>query len=305
MSSGSRLLLIGLRGSGKTSYLAALWHLIEAGELPTGLTTSQLQPNREYLNRIRDNWLRFQEVGRTSLRSQEMVSLLLRDARTDATIDITLPDVSGELFRLQWVTRKATRTYADFAADSSGVFLFIHPAAVRRAPRISLPATESLPSTEVAPPLEACRVEPGSEASISTQLTEWSPNLTPTQVQLVELLQFVACLGSTGKPTRIAAVISAWDLVRDPILPISWLESHLPLLFQFLVANASAMPFRAYGVSALGGDLEKDLERLQDEAVPSRRIKVVENRLDSHGDLTAPIRFLLDLDGDRPRSVRQ
>src|SRR4051812_5565967 len=121
MSSGSRLLLIGLRGSGKTSYLAALWHLVEAGELPTALVTSELQPDRQHLNRIRDNWLQFQEVGRTSLRSQEVISLLLRDTVTGTRIDMTLPDLSGELFRLQWATRKATKFYADLAADPLGV----------------------------------------------------------------------------------------------------------------------------------------------------------------------------------------
>ena len=139
----------------------------------------------------------------------------------------------------------------------------------------------------------------------ATEPREWSSDLTPTQVQLVELLQFVAFLRSTPEPLRIAVVVSAWDLVRDQIPPISWLESHLPLLFQFLVANSDAAPFRAYGISAIGGDLLKDLDRLQEETVPSRRIKVVENGLEPHGDLTAPIRFLLALDGDRSRAAEQ
>ena len=299
----SRLLLVGLRGSGKTSYLAALWHLVEAGEIPTSLVGSQLQPDREHLNRIRDKWLSFQEVGRTSLRSPELVSLMLRDAGTSADINITVPDLSGELFRLQWANRRATRSYAESAAESCGVLLLIHPAAVQRSTRISLlPTVEPSRSTD-AEPLLGGRSDETAMGMKAIEPTEWSSDLVPTQVKLVELLQFVTHLHSATEPFRVALVVSAWDLVRDPILPISWVESHLPLLSQFLVANADAVPFRTYGVSALGGDLAKDLERLQREAVPSHRIKVVENSLEPHGDLTAPIRFLLALDSDRPKSA--
>jgi len=304
MSSGSRLLLIGLRGSGKTSYLAALWHLIEAGELPTALLSSQLQPDRTYLNQIRESWLKFEEVGRTSLRGQEIASLLLRDARTGANIDVTVPDLSGEFFRLQWATRRATRQYAAFAAESSGMLLFIHPATIKTAPRIPLAAATL--------DLTGQLVHPSAISASATDVpitgpysTEWSSNLSSTQVQLVELLQFVSHLRYETKSIRLAVIVSAWDLIRGPILPTSWLESHLPLLSQFLDANADTVPFRVFGISALGGDLQKDMQRLQDEAVPSRRIKVIDNKLESHGDLTAPIRFLLDLDGDRTKPVEQ
>jgi hypothetical protein len=294
MSDGSRLLLIGLRGSGKTSYLAALWHLVETGELPTALVTSQLQPDRHYLNGIRDSWLKFREVGRTSLRSQEVLSLLLRDTQTDTPINLTVPDHSGELFRLQWVTRKATRQYAEFAGRASGVLLFIHPLGIEKAPRIASLAEH-----------QASRDAEQSPQDNDEKVREWSPDFAPTQVKLVELLQFVNYLRSSNKLPSIAVVISAWDVVRDQVLPSFWLDSHLPLLSQFLTSNADAAPFQVFGVSALGGDLQKDVERLQNEDVPSRRIKVVENKLQSHNDLTAPIRFLLESDKGRTKAVGQ
>jgi hypothetical protein len=100
-------------------------------------------------------------------------------------------------------------------------------------------------------------------------------------------------------------IVSAWDLIKDPVLPSSWLEGRFPLLSQFLVANSNVMPFRVYGISALGGDLQKDLHRLQTVSVPSRRIKVVENILEPHSDITSPIRFLLKLDTDRPKLLEQ
>lgn len=289
MSSGSKLLLMGLRGSGKTSYLAALWHLIEAGEVPSALLASHLQPDREYLNRIRDNWLRFQEVGRTSLRSQEIVSLQLQDTQRGTDIDLVIPDLSGELFRLQWITRKANKPYADFAADASGVLLLIHPL-VEKSQLIPISRPEPLPDSHSG----TQSASGGPQISAAPESKEWSHDLSPTQVKLVELLQFVLFLRKSSAPIPVAVIVSAWDLVRDPILPISWLESHLPLLSQFLAANASTMPSKVYGISALGGDLGKDLEKLRHETVPSHRIKVFADKLDPSNDLTEPIGFLLN-----------
>jgi len=301
-SGGSNLLLVGLRESGKTSYLAALWHQIEAGELPTALVASQFQPDRQYLNQIREKWLRFEEVGRTSLRSQEVVSLPLRDSMTGAAIDVVLPDLSGELFRLQWLTRRATRQYAELAASSSGVLLFIHPARVKTASRIPSRSQDLPSSAKVDQGGDVSMADSSGTAGAGPSVKEWSSELAPTQVKLVELLQFVSFLRSSTKPMRIAVVVSAWDLVRDRMPPISWLEGRLPLLFQFLAANSDTVAFRVYGISALGGDLQKDLQRLQSESIPSRRIKVVDGKSESHGDLTAPIQFLSDPNRNRTQS---
>jgi hypothetical protein len=98
------------------------------------------------------------------------------------------------------------------------------------------------------------------QGSSSPELREWSYDFAPTQIKLVELLQFVLSIRKTATPVPIAVVVSAWDLIKGPTLPISWIESHLPLLSQFLTSNADAIPSRVYGVSALGGDLKRDLE---------------------------------------------
>lgn len=295
MSAGSRLLMLGLQGSGKTSFLAALWHLVEAAELPASLTAPTLQPNREYLNRIRDNWLRFQEVGRTPLRVDESFSLILRDSITNGLIDVSIPDLSGESLRLQWALRKATVGFADRCQTAVGAFLFIHPESVRRPLRIppnEAPAPVNGPDGRTNM-MSQSNTQPNDDPQLATH---WTAEAAPTQVQLVELLQFASYLRHPEIAFRISVVISAWDLIRTPIVPIAWLERRLPLLFQFLTANSDVVPFRVFGVSALGGNLEADRELLQRERVPSRRIRVVDDAVESHHDLTAPLRFLLDLD---------
>src|SRR3954469_5056688 len=66
MSSEQSVVMMGLPGSGKTTFLAALWHQLESAEIATAFTTDRLQRDREYLNRIRDAWIAFEEVPHTS-----------------------------------------------------------------------------------------------------------------------------------------------------------------------------------------------------------------------------------------------
>src|SRR5579863_6358676 len=146
MSVGSRCLLVGLKGSGKTTFLAALWHLVEASELPASLTMPKLQPNRRYLNDIRERWLRFEEVGRTPVVVHETLDLLLQDSRTGDLLELAVPDLSGESLRLQWAMRHATVKYAELAKIATGLFLFVHPTSVREMPLIRPQGVASAPS---------------------------------------------------------------------------------------------------------------------------------------------------------------
>jgi hypothetical protein len=127
MSSNSNLLMVGLKGSGKTSYLAALWHYLESAEIQDQISVPQLQPDRDYLNSIRNSWLSLKPLERTSLRTRSNASLRLQDKKSGAQIDLTIPDLSGESYRLQWFTRKAPLSYVQFAQKCNGAFLFLHP----------------------------------------------------------------------------------------------------------------------------------------------------------------------------------
>ncbi len=274
------MLLLGLKGSGKTTYLAALWHLLEAGEAPAALALDALQPDREYLNRIRDNWLAFEEVGRTPIRGAETVSLVLRDRHKNSTAEVTIPDLSGESFRLQWAMRKTQRAYAEYVSQCTGLLLFTHPNAAHRSPLIT--------------PTERLSKLPGPPGPASP----WTAADSPVQVQLVELIQFVLHLRNISGPLPIAIIVSAWDLIRAPQIPAAWFDARLPLLAQFLRANSRNLPSRIFGVSAVGGDLNEDRARLTAETVPAKRIRILEDSLNHTNDLTAPLRFVLQTAAD-------
>jgi hypothetical protein len=132
----------------------------------------------------------------------------------------------------------------------------------------------------------------------------WSPSLSPTQVQIVDLLQLLRLPPLQIGFRRIAIVLSAWDKVADEgRTPEEFLAERLPLLDQYLRSGADNWVWRVYGVSAQGADYEKENEKLSDSQraklqelraldEPSMRIRVVSEGPESR-DLTEPIAWLM------------
>ena len=279
----SQLLVVGLPGAGKTTFLAALWHLAESAEIQCSLVVSRYHGDREHLNRIRDEWLKFRQLARTGLVDEQSVSMKLVPRGGGPEVEVVFPDMSGESFTLQWTERRWTQEYSRLVSRAAGVLLFVHPDRVVEPVRIDQadPLVAELP--EVPEPPTDGRLE---------QAADWDPSKAPTQVQLVELLQFI-CEHPVKKRFRIGIIISAWDLVRDSgVRPEEWVGQRLPLLLQYLRANSDSYRYRAFGVSAQGGDLPKDSARLQRRTRPSERVEVIGPDCGRH-DLTAVVAWVM------------
>jgi hypothetical protein len=270
MSSEGTVVMIGLPGSGKTTFLAALWHQLESGEIPTVFTAETLQEDREYLNKIREAWLGFEEIPRTPVGIERSALLHLRHVSTGSEYDLSIPNVAGETFATQWLGRQTPQNYIERLRASFGLILFVHCRQVVR-PEIMTGATLG-------------------KSTSAAETVEWDPSLAPTQVQLVDLLQTALSVFERRRVMRVALVVSAWDEVEVPATPESWLERSLPLLSQFIRANGDVLSCRVFGVSAIGGKLE-NREALALTPSPSSRVRV---HVDSETlrDLTLPLEFL-------------
>src|SRR4051812_40467330 len=99
MSSPSNLLVIGLPGTGKTTFLAALWHVAESEEIPDSLRLLRISDDARHLNSIKNDWQLFRPVGRSIVAPAQHASLLVRDPVQGAEGEIVFPDLSGESFR--------------------------------------------------------------------------------------------------------------------------------------------------------------------------------------------------------------
>jgi hypothetical protein len=81
----------------------------------------------------------------------------------------------------------------------------------------------------------------------------WESQKAPTQVQLIELLQFIVAQEYFRPPFKLAVVVSAWDmLVGLGNSPKHWVSSQLPMLSQYLESNELTFQPSFYGLSAQG-----------------------------------------------------
>jgi hypothetical protein len=282
------IVICGLPESGKTTFLAALWHLVTARDLPTTLTFESLRDgDSSYLNEIASRWRSAKVQERTNLGPPTVVSMNLLD-KAGTPLRLTFPDLSGESYRRMWEERECDRDVAAILKGRTGVLLFVHADRIQPPQWVvdlaSLSRRLGLP------------VEPGKPIP-------WHARFAPTQVQVVELLQFLRAAPLGVGPRRLAIVLSAWDKVApEGRTPSVLLAERMPLLHQYLRSMENEQPWRVFGVSAQGGDYEplpgapttwspERVEALRQLDQPSRRIQLVQEAAVSH-DLTEPVAWL-------------
>lgn len=276
----SQFILIGLPSTGKTSFLAALWYLVQHEQVPHKLTLERLEGDSKYLNQISKSWVQCQPVPRTPTDSEKVVTMILKHSVSGNTVRLTFPDLSGESFSLQWTERQITISYDESLRSASGGVLFVTPEPHKPA-RIDAAAglVQEMNQTD---------------GNGDAHFVEWEASLAPRQVQLVELLQFVAGRDYFKPPFRLALVISAWDKLKATgVSPAKWIAKEVPLLFQFLEINRNLFEYTIYGISAQGGEYTTETEKLTG-VDPSERIDVVssDGKSSSH-DLTEPLLWLM------------
>ena len=281
MSNPANLLLIGLPGSGKTTFLAALWHVLSDRSSATTLRLTKRSDDRTYLNQLAKEWRLCSQVPRTNLQTDQVVVLHL-DGEGFGAFDLSIPDLAGEAFKQQLTDRRMSRHHDVFVQKATGVILFLHPD-VQKGMQLT-----------VARRLEAelTGSQNADTTTASIEASTWSPDKLPTQVSLVELLQFL--LERTQRRLRVAVVVSAWDLVDHLGAPHDFVARELPLLHQFLGSNDDLIEHSVFGVSAQGGDVTVEAEKqtLLDLEDALQRIKVRQNQQTSQ-DITKPIAWLL------------
>jgi hypothetical protein len=278
--------IIGLPSSGKTTFLAALWHLMTARDVDTRLRFGGLRAgNVSHLNAIAARWREAKVQDRTAINGNRLVSMNFLDSANE-TVRVTFPDVPGEAYRRMWEERDCDENVAEIL-KAGGVLLFIHADTIR-APQWVV--DEVMLSKQL-----GLNVPEGQSAP-------WHPRLAPTQVQLIDLLQLLRLPPLDVGPRRLAIMLSAWDKARgEGLTPEDYLHKKLPLLWQFLASNADGWTSRIYGISAQGGDYDatergapkaKEAEELRNLDRASTRIQLVGAGEETH-DLTEPLAWLM------------
>ncbi len=281
-------LLIGLPATGKTSFLAALWYSIQQDEVKTALKLKNLDGDSTYLNKICDSWLEYKPVGRNQTDIETFVSMQLIERNGDQEVHLTFPDISGETFKQQWASRHLTESFQNCIKSADGGLLFIHPKSILHPLRISQIAN-------LAGLLEEDEEQARADGKTpNPPSTPWDIEKAPSQVQIVELLQFLAANQYFKAPFKLTIVISAWDEASSSGLnPSVWIEQQLPLLAQYLSSHKDKFTVSYCGISAQGGKYEgKELGSMQAKH-PAERIQVVGEGIENPHDITEPLLWLM------------
>ena len=281
------IVVLGLPGSGKTTFLAALWHLVFSRETKTKLRFGSLKSgNVKHLNDIAARWRNAQMQERTLLAGNQFVSINLVTDDSHA-VTVTFPDIAGESYRQMWEERECEKAVAETLTQGS-VLLFVHADDIKR----------PLWIMDVAAMARALDLPPDEAA----QPVSWQPRLAPTQVQLVGLLSLLGGAPLDIGPRRLVVMLSAWDKAKgERLAPREFLRAKLPLLSQYLDTNPKLWQWTVYGVSAQGGEYDdtqlgaqpkQEAQDLRAADEPSRRIELTDGAIASH-DLTVPLAWLM------------
>jgi len=282
------VVIIGLPASGKTTFLAALWHLITERDVDTRLQFHSLVAgDAAHLNAIARRWRQAKVQDRTELAGSRTVSMNLMSTNQDP-VRVTFPDVAGESYRRMWEERECDPEIAEILR-SGDVLLFIHAITIR-APQwvvdvAALSRSLGLP------------VDEGQE------IIPWHARLAPTQVPIVDILHLLRKPPLDTGPRRLAVMLSAWDKAeREQLAPLEFLEAKLPLLAQYLRRGADQWDYRVFGLSAQGGEYDRvepnavpteEAKELRGRPRPSTRIRLVTGGRETH-DLTEPLSWLVE-----------
>ncbi|QND23749.1 hypothetical protein HB774_30150 (plasmid) [Rhizobium leguminosarum bv. viciae] len=289
-------MIIGVQASGKTTFAAALWYLVDSREVDTVLKKGSHNGDYQYLEMIASNWAAGWQVERTPSDTLEPIRINLKKQGNSDEVDLNFLDLSGETFERIFATRAVNSKLEELFRSMDGLLLFV--SAVRKKDDLSildigLKMPEAMPAET-----DDAEVYSASDIAQNELNAEFVPGNAPQQIQIVDLLQAVADVPVNAKPKRVVVIISAWDKA-PAITPEKWLVDRMPLLHQYLENQSTDVPYRVYGVSAQGGSLPKrekpqtpsEREHLLKVKIPGERIKVVGHGASAH-DLTHPIQWL-------------
>lgn len=264
--------IIGMPSSGKTTFLAALGHLLDIG---TDMNWRLIHcNNREYLMEVSARWASCKQMEHTPLNTQGVMELILADKGGNEYY-IKLIDRAGEFFKRR--KRSPERDYEiQDGIRGNTVLFFLNFANLKREP------------------LEGVLPEELRENGLSEGAKEYKEIYKKmirdfdlsVQADHVALLQTI--LDSKEKQINISLVVSAWDIFEGGgKLPENVIKDRAPLFWQMLQSHLDVLDLTYWGLSAQGGDWSEKTERekIMDTDI-LQRTKLVNDKGEASSDIT-------------------
>lgn len=234
-------MIAGLPGSGKSTYIGALWYCLMHPEKIEGIKMvadkMNLADDLTVLNRLSDAYKYVKLIDRNYSDQNETVQINLKVADSDTRLQVEIPDFLGENFR-DLVELKESELVSEWLKDTDTLVYFMN---------------------EVTPP--EFEDDHGPEDDDSPMPAKEVPQFSIKTISAVAMnIMVLKCLLSKKSFKKVVIVLSWWDQKTNNGTtknnPQEYLKDNSPALFNFIQHHIPN--FEIIGLSAQGQEYPKE-----------------------------------------------
>jgi len=139
MNKNHNCFIMGYPAAGKTTFLAALFHVVfnarNSADSPVYLNN---MGKSEYLSSLNKDWVNAKQLNRTVLENEKLnISIELKHKKRDIIFTLNFPDLSGETFKNIYATRTIEKSLFLNIENADTILLFINVGGIKKIPLIS------------------------------------------------------------------------------------------------------------------------------------------------------------------------
>lgn len=237
----TKCMIAGLPGSGKSTYIGALWYCLMHPDNIEGIKLvadkMNLADDLTVLNRLSDAYKNMKLIDRNYSDQNETVQINLKVADSDTKIQVEVPDFLGENFR-DLVELKESEIVSEWLKDTDTLVYFMN---------------------EIAPP--EFEDDHGPEDDEKPMPAKEIPKFSIKTISAVAMnIMVLKCLLNKKSFKKVVIVLSWWDMNTDngvvPNNPQKYLKDYSPALFNFIQHHIPN--FEIIGLSAQGLEYPKE-----------------------------------------------
>lgn len=237
----TKCMIAGLPGSGKSTYIGALWYCLMHPEKIEGIKLvadkMNLADDLTVLNRLSDAYKSMKRIDRNYSDKNETVLINLKVADSDARLQVEVPDFLGENFR-DFIELKESELVSEWLTDTDTLVYFMN---------------------EVVPP--EFEDDHGAENDEKPMPAKDVPPFSIKTLSAVAMnIMVLKSLLSKKSFKKVVIVLSWWDKKTNNGTisnnPQTYLKEYSPALFNFIQSHISN--FEIIGLSAQGLEYPKE-----------------------------------------------
>lgn len=237
----TKCMIAGLPGSGKSTYIGALWYCLMHPDNIEGIKLvadkMNLADDLTVLNRLSDAYKNMKLIDRNYSDQNETVQINLKVADSDTKIQVEVPDFLGENFR-DLVELKESELVSEWLKDTDTLVYFMN---------------------EITPP--EFEDDHGPEDDEKPMPAKEIPKFSIKTISAVAMnIMVLKCLLNKKSFKKVVIVLSWWDMNTDngvvPNNPQKYLKDYSPALFNFIQHHIPN--FEIIGLSAQGLEYPKE-----------------------------------------------